>query len=440
MRRRSLRQALVRRWMLFAALLSLLFAGTTLLLLFILEDSFIDRRLQTVAATLTADAGPAPLPEHFQLVPLAQLPAREQKRLGHRHIGAMAEFRRDDGRYVHARLVSAADGSRAVLLYDVTGELTVTARLPAGLAYAAAVFILTLLCAWLLASAFVGRAERHARRLVAQVRATPDPASLEALARDEPVSELAEILQLHAEVWRGRHEAVERERETLAFLAHELRTPLQSARTSLALLQEAEAASPALQRLQRALSRLERAGNAILWLSSETTLAGAKRTHAASAMRELVDELQPLAATRMQSFRVRIAPELRWDAPWEVIETLLANLLLNAIQHGGAGGIEIEADASRLAIRNPPTAADAPGFGLGLDIARRLAARIGWQLEMRTSVEQVCCKLRWPEQRPLEPAECQDWNQSEEQGLAPPFARGLCRGGTGGSAHCGPRA
>jgi signal transduction histidine kinase len=395
MRRRSLRQALVRRWMLFAALLSLLFAGISLLLLFVLEDSFIDRRLQMVAATLPTDARAPNLPAHFQLVPFAQLTPREQERLGGRSVGAMAEFRRDDGRYVHARLVPAADNGRAVLLYDVTGELTVSPRLPVGLAYAAAVFVLTLLCAWLLASAFVGRAERHARRLIAQVRATPDPASLEALARDEPVSEYAEILQLHAEVWRGRHAAVERERETLAFLAHELRTPLQSARTSLALLQEAEAASPALQRLQRALSRLERAGNAILWLSSETAFAGGQPTHAASTLHELIDELQPLAAARQQSVRVHVPPTLQWEAPREVVETLLANLLLNAIQHGGAGVIDVEADAARLAIRNLPATADAPGFGLGLDIARRLAARIGWQLELRTSTGQVCCALHW---------------------------------------------
>ncbi|KRG40915.1 hypothetical protein ARC78_12185 [Stenotrophomonas pictorum JCM 9942] len=400
MLRRSLRQVLVRRWMLFGALLSLLFAGVTLLLLFVLEDSFIDRRLQTLAATLPAGAQAVPLPVHFQLIPLAHLPAREQQRLGDQAVGTMAEFRRDDGRYAHALVVPAENGTRAVLLYDVTGELTVTAGLPTGLAYAAAVFTLTLLCAWLLASAFVGGAERHARRLVAQVRAAPDPASLESLARDEPVSEFAEVLQLHAEVWRGRHEVVERERETLAFLAHELRTPLQSARTSLALLEEAEAASPALQRLQRALSRLERAGNAILWLSSETTLTGRQYTHVASALRQLTDELQPLAALRMQSFRISVPPVLQWDAPWEAVETLLANLLLNAIQHGGAGVIVVEAEASRVEIRNPPAASDAPGFGLGLSIAQRLARRIGWQLEMHTAAEWVCCELHWPDRHP----------------------------------------
>ena len=89
-------------------------------------------------------------------------------------------------------------------------------------------------------------------------------------------------------------------------------------------------------------------------------------------------------------------PTLYWRAPWEVVETLLANLLLNAIQHGGGGEIAVAADRDRLTLRNPPAAADAPGFGLGLDIAQRLAARIGWQLTLQVTADGVCCELRWP--------------------------------------------
>jgi signal transduction histidine kinase len=391
---RSLRQVLVRRWMLFAGLLSLLFAAIALLLLFVLEDSFIDRRLQAVAATLPAST----LPEHMRLVTLEGSSAAGLERLAGKGVGATAEFRNEDGRYLHALVVPATGGGRAVLLYDVTDELTVTAGLPTGLAYAAVLFALALLCAWLLAQAFVGGAERHAQRLLTQVRSAPDPATLLALARSEPVAELSEILQLHAEVWRSRHEAIERERETLAFLAHELRTPLQSARTSFALLEEAQAASPALQRLRRALSRLERAGNAVLWLSTETMPAsGAPCTQAASAVRELVEELQPLAATRLQSFDVQVVPTLHWDAPLEVVETLLATLLLNAVQHGGEGPIQIEVTTVQLTISNASTCSDAPGFGLGLNIAQRLAARIGWQLSTQLSAQRFCCELRWPD-------------------------------------------
>ena len=67
-RRQSLRQALARRWMAFAAALSLLFAGATLLLLFVLEDSFIDRRLRAVAASpAVAQGATAALPAQGRL-------------------------------------------------------------------------------------------------------------------------------------------------------------------------------------------------------------------------------------------------------------------------------------------------------------------------------------------------------------------------------------
>ena len=46
---RSLRDRLARRWMAFAACVALLFATAGLLLLFLLEDAFIDRQLEAAA-------------------------------------------------------------------------------------------------------------------------------------------------------------------------------------------------------------------------------------------------------------------------------------------------------------------------------------------------------------------------------------------------------
>ena len=95
-RRQSLRQALVRRWMAFAAALSLLFAGATLLLLFVLEDSFIDRRLRAVAASpAVAQGATAALPAQFRVLGWQQLADAEQRRLEGLRTGAVAEFRRE---------------------------------------------------------------------------------------------------------------------------------------------------------------------------------------------------------------------------------------------------------------------------------------------------------------------------------------------------------
>ena len=403
MRRHSLRQALARQWMAFAAALSLACAAIALLLLFVLEDSFIDRRLRAAAARAADPAVAASLPAGFQVLSWEALPVDLHSRLAERRTGAIVEFRRADGRYVHAMSAKTTAGRPFVLVYDATDELTVGPGLSDGLAYALALLALSLLCAWALAHAFVARASQRARDLLRQVLASPDPQHLEALAAQEPVREFGELLQLHADAWRAQRAAVERERETLAFLAHELRTPLQSARTSLALLEEvpahAAAPAPALARLRRALGRLTRASNAILWLGSDAAPVP-ERIHAATRLAALVEDLQPLAAARQQTIELQVAPGLYWEAPWDVVETLLANLLLNAVQHGGEGTIVLEADDDGLVLRNPPQPADAAngpsGFGLGLRIVQRLAERIGWNVAPIAQPEGVRCEVRWP--------------------------------------------
>ena len=71
------------------------------------------------------------------------------------------------------------------------------------------------------------------------------------------------------------------------------------------------------------------------------------------------------------------------------------NLLLNAIQHGDAGVIELEADGAALVVRNPVAAEATSGFGMGMTIAQRLAARIGWRLDFECGHTDACCRLAW---------------------------------------------
>ena len=76
--------------------------------------------------------------------------------------------------------------------------------------------------------------------------------------------------------------------------------------------------------------------------------------------------------------------DLRWALPPAAIEAVLGNLLINAIQHGAPGAIEIGVDAERIEFRNAMHAEEShTGFGLGLELARRLLAKIGWTLEAR---------------------------------------------------------
>src|SRR5690606_28047243 len=90
--KRSLRQVLARQWIAFALVLATAFAAMALLLLFILEDEFIDDRLAGVAAGIVRLES-ARLPERFQLHALPQAPAGLAQPMQGRRPGAMDEFR-----------------------------------------------------------------------------------------------------------------------------------------------------------------------------------------------------------------------------------------------------------------------------------------------------------------------------------------------------------
>ena len=124
-----------------------------------------------------------------------------------------------------------------------------------------------------------------------------------------------------------------------------------------------------------------RASLSVLWLGSATD-AGAPPVSAVRALlKALLDEFAPLAARRQQSFDCVVEGEPQWPMPGEVIETVFANLLLNAIQHGGPGVIRIEVEARAGSIVNPPGSAGADGgFGLGLQLVECLLQRFVWQM------------------------------------------------------------
>lgn len=379
MRRLRLRSVLARQWITFGVTLFAGFAAMAVLLLFLLEDQFIDRRLRDVGQTVVE--GAVHLPTGFtrygsQDAPPAVLAAFQAHRPG-----AIRELRLPDGPYVHVLAGRDQGGRDFLLVYDVSDQLYVNAALRTGWPWLLAIAALLTLAAWVLAHRFVGTLARRADALVHALGEPGDTTGLRQLARDEPIEEFALLAHRSADAWDARLTALERERETLAFLGHELRTPLQSARTSLDALQEDRHDGAAWMRLRRAHQRLVRASQAILWLERDSVRSSAPPTPADTLLAALDEEFAPLAHSRRQALHANAPPGLCWPWPAEVIETIAANLLMNAIQHGGPGTIEVNADSDGLTVVNP-YAEDSrtAGFGLGLELVSRLVQRFGGSL------------------------------------------------------------
>jgi len=384
MKPRSLKRVLGLQWALFASALLFGLCAVSVVALYVLEDSFIDARLREAERALNGER--APLPQ-IEVRRLHELPSEVQPRLARMSTRDLrelriSEFRIDSNRYVHVRaLAPDAQGPR-FLVFEAQSELRVTSALLRAAPLLGVLLLLILLHAVWLAQRFVGRIERAAGGLLGSLEREPSADALRAAADAQPVLEFQRFGHALADSLDARLAALKREEDTLRFLAHELRTPLQSAQLAFAGLSLQRIESTAVQRLQRALQRLERASAAVLWLGESTPVAAP--ISPAASLRQLAEELAPLAAQRGQSFAIKMGAEPHWALPVAAVEAILGNLLLNAVQHGGPGQISAALKANGLVIENSrPDGHDSSGFGLGLELARRLLARAGWGLDLQ---------------------------------------------------------
>lgn len=372
--RPQLRHLLARQWVIFTVML---FSGVALLavlLSFMLEDSFIDQRLDDVASAQRFDQ--RALPAHFSLYPVDQAPPEWQQRMSDASVGSIREFRLNNGQYLHVRLSEETDGNRFFLAYDVSEQLFVNTALSKTWPVLLSMAVLLAVLAWYLANRFSRQVANQVRTLIQRLGDCDDVAAMQQLAEAQPVAEFAELARLNAEALQRHVDSLNREKETLAFLSHELRTPMQSIRNSLDLLDNNRHHVAAFERLQRAARRLQRAAHSILWLAASTQSKPAEPCAVKPILSELVNELSPLAATRQQQLLCTMESAY-WLIPAEMMETIFANLLLNAIQHGDPGEIHVRLTRDTLTISNPTSSLPyRDGFGLGLQIVQRLLQHV----------------------------------------------------------------
>lgn len=195
---------------------------------------------------------------------------------------------------------------------------------------------------------------------------------------DREVALLAEVLN---ETFARLEEALARQKRFTADAAHELRTPvaivLMQAQDALAIPGGDPAHREALAACERAGRRMKSLTEALLRLARLDAGDGIDpRAHVdlAERVREAVPLLMPLARQHGVALTWELAPApCVGDAA--AIDQLVANLLTNAITHGGAGGrVEIA-----TCTRNGGATLEVRDFGSGLqaDKLDQLFVRFG---------------------------------------------------------------
>jgi signal transduction histidine kinase len=390
-----------KMWRLLLLVLVLTFAVNAFLVkgaLHLGSDFQTERRLQHIGdywskqAKLEAPLGIDPItviyPRHELLPPELQRTLSPDKR------GIIEFENRDLDYYVLAQ--SHATGG-AFYVVESHGEVKPDESIESQvfLWYLAGIVPFGLLLLWL-CQRITGRVTSRMME-VGRLVSARDPTSLEkvALPANAPVEIESLVVQINSALQRTS-DALDRERSFTRFASHELRTP---AAIVQAALERIEAHGkpeqrPAIERAHRGLRDMHALIDTFLQLSGDKVRPVSDALLIDEAwVRSLIRHL--MGERPSHEFSVLERHPLLLSAPATTVHVLVANMLKNAVFHGGPDCIEVIVEECGIEVRNGlPDTPSTGGYGLGTQIAHRICERFGWTFKLtvgeRLAVARLC--------------------------------------------------
>jgi signal transduction histidine kinase len=386
--RNSIRGRMVAAFVLLAAIIGGVFAGSAFFVIELIEYQLIDKRLTRVAGSWTSGSNSAAQLQASDLNIYVgqQIPPPLQRLTPGVH-----ELRLN-GRTLHA-LISEADGQRYAVVDDESDFEAIEDRTYLALSLA---FLGGLALALLIGRASASRVILPLTELASAVQ---DEGREGALPGLDAVDEIGVLARAIEDRTQQLSHALQRERWFTADISHELRTPL------TIMLAASEVLGRRLRRHPRLLTITEHIRhNAADITRQMTALLELARvpesTHPLRiALRPLIEQelerWQPLLAGKPLEIRLIATEDVQVPAIPELVAIALNHLLRNACLHAEGGVIAVHLNASGIAIEHngtrgpdapergrfdgPPRAHDDTNeLGLSLSIVKRVADHLGW--------------------------------------------------------------
>ncbi|MDX1538374.1 HAMP domain-containing sensor histidine kinase [Arsukibacterium sp.] len=416
----SLSRRIVVQFCIFTLVISAVYSLISFILMYTLEDSFIEQQLQQEAAYLSTKyqqtaSWPAPRSQSMQLhFSRDSLPDEIRPK-------ALAEPERKEffgqqGRHYHLYTVSAqpevlllAEVSRQLLVRPISGGvlqfLLVSALLVSSIAC---------LIAWFVSR----RTTRPLKQLAALVDSAAPQQLPQQFANQFANDEVGILARTLEQSLGGIARALEREKSFTADVSHELRTPLAVIKNTVELWQsqqtgyqqntqqhtahprtEPDADQLLITRIYDAAVQMEKTVQTLLILAREEHTAA---KHSSTALMPLVERAILDNSMLLQGKAVTVqlcdSCQVIINANADMLKVLLDNLLSNAFKYTEAGEISIAFSDNCLLIRDTGPGIEAniyphvteagvkgrqsTGFGFGLAIVKRLCEHQGWQMSV----------------------------------------------------------
>ncbi|ACN13461.1 ColS [Desulforapulum autotrophicum HRM2] len=240
-------------------------------------------------------------------------------------------------------------------------------------------------------------------RLMEKIRALK-PENLPAFFSDKTETNEIGVLTTTLEQTMSRiREFIDREKEFTRDASHELRTPLTIVKGAVEIIESQPEAETnglikrPLARIKRSVSEMEQTIETFLWLARED-VDSKGRCRAGEVVDRVVEGSRHLLHGKAVKIEVRVDPQVEIAVKAEILHIVMGNLLKNALDYTREGKVILIVEPDFLEVSDTGMGIDqgriqavtnahvkgatSSGFGLGLNIVKRLCTRFGWDMDI----------------------------------------------------------
>jgi signal transduction histidine kinase len=408
----SLSRRIVWQFCIFTLLISAVYGLISFMLMYTLEDSFIEQQLEQESSYLQSgftQTGQWPTPRkstmqlHFSTDSLPDeirqhlLDAPERK-----------EFYGQQGRHYHLHMMNTKP--QVMLLAEVSQDLLVRPIRDGVLQFLllSALIITSIACmiAWLVS--------RHTIRPLQQLATLVDGVAVEIIpkkfAQQFPNNEIGVLARTLEQSLNRITQSLLREKNFTRDVSHELRTPLAVIKNAVELwrIQQHQQpdARPVLDGIFDAADQMEKTVQTLLILAREEHCPTEHcRTQLMPLLEQAILDNHLLLASKSVEVTLCDSCSVEINADASMLKVLLNNLLSNAFNYTSHGEVKIFYTMGQLVITDTGAGIEAEilaklsqpgvksqqstGFGFGLSIVKRLCEHQGWQMDVQSNTETI---------------------------------------------------
>ena len=196
---------------------------------------------------------------------------------------------------------------------------------------------------------------------------------------------------------------VHREHDFLRQASHELRTPIAVISGNVSVLDETaltDLQHKVSARIRRASRSMQHIVTTLLWLGREDEpVPESEPVNLGGLMRDVITAHEYLLGGKDIVIGTDL-PEITIRAPAVPLEIAAANMIRNGFQHTEAGKVIVSVDQNGITVENTlsdtnqdPATGLSVGAGVGLNLIRRIAERLGWQFHLSVAGQTVTARL-----------------------------------------------